>query len=108
MRPGRAERNRPLGTNALRNSLRSSGREDVSVEFVDEIIPRFGETVVMFSHDVAVTENAIARSAQHGLATEVYVRTSGRWVHASWHLDRAPRSTRAGRVGAEPTPRGRP
>jgi hypothetical protein len=30
------------------------------------------------------------QSTQRGRATELFVRTNGRWVHTSWHLDGMP------------------
>jgi hypothetical protein len=51
---------------------------------------RFGETVVMFARYSVVTENTEGRTTRKGRATEVFVRTNGRGVHTSWHLDSEP------------------
>jgi ketosteroid isomerase-like protein len=68
--------------------FRAKGGRFVSVAFDSAMTHRFGDVVVMFSHYTVVTENADKRSTQKGRATEVFVRTNGRWVHTSWHLDR--------------------
>ncbi len=68
--------------------FKESGGRFVSVGFDSATIHRFGEVVVMFARYTLVTENAGKRSTQTGRATEVFVRTNGRWVHTSWHLDR--------------------
>jgi hypothetical protein len=70
--------------------FKAKGGKLVSVSFDSSMTHRFGEAVVMFSHYTVVTENADRRSTQKGRATEVFVRTNGRWVHTSWHLDRDP------------------
>lgn len=70
--------------------FRAGGGRFVSVTFDDEVIHRFGEVVVMFSRYAVVTERAGERETQSGRATEVFVRTNGRWVHTSWHLDVLP------------------
>jgi hypothetical protein len=59
----------------------------VSVSFASTLTHRFGETVVMFSHYAVVTERGGRRQSQKGRATEVFVRSNGRWLHTSWHLD---------------------
>ena len=53
-------------------------------------VVQFGETVVMFSRYSVVTEGEKGRATRNGRATEVFVRTNGRWVHTSWHLDAEP------------------
>jgi hypothetical protein len=67
--------------------FKAGGGKFVSVGFDSAMTHRFGETVVMFSRYSVVTENKEGRRAQKGRATEVFVRTNGRWVHTSWHLD---------------------
>lgn len=68
--------------------FKAKGGRFVSVAFDSAMTHRFGDVVVMFSHYTVVTENEDKRSTQKGRATEVFVRTNGRWVHTSWHLDR--------------------
>ncbi len=68
--------------------FKAKGGKFVSVAFDSAMTHRFGDVVVMFSHYTIVTENLGERSTQRGRATEVFVRTSGKWVHTSWHLDR--------------------
>ncbi len=68
----------------------TGGGKFISVAFDTTLTHRFGEAVVMFSHYTLVTERGGQRSTQHGRATEVFVRSGGRWVHTSWHLDRVP------------------
>jgi hypothetical protein len=78
---------------SLEESLASSadfkakGGKLVSVAFDSTVTHRFGETVVMFSHYSVVTESSSKRQTQKGRATEVFVRSNGRWLHTSWHLD---------------------
>lgn len=67
--------------------FKAGGGRLVSVAFDSATIHRFGEVVVMFSRYTVVTEKGEKRSTQTGRATEVFVRTEGRWVHTSWHLD---------------------
>lgn len=67
--------------------FKATGGKFLSVAFDSAVTHLFGDVVVMFSHYTVVTENAGARSTQKGRATEVFVRTNGRWVHTSWHLD---------------------
>lgn len=68
--------------------FKAKGGRFVSVAFDSAMTHRFGDVVVMFSHYTVVTENEEMRSTRKGRATEVFVRTNGRWVHTSWHLDR--------------------
>jgi hypothetical protein len=75
-------------TMAASADFKAKGGKFVSVAFDSAMTHRFGDVVVMFSHYTVVTENAGSRSTQRGRATEVFVWTSGRWVHTSWHLDR--------------------
>jgi ketosteroid isomerase-like protein len=74
-------------TIAASADFKAKGGKFVSVAFDSAMTHRFGDAVVMFSHYTVVTENADKRSTQKGRATEVFVRTNGRWVHTSWHLD---------------------
>jgi ketosteroid isomerase-like protein len=64
------------------------GGKLVSVRFDSATTHRFGNVAVMFSLYALETESNGARSASHGRATEVFVRTAGRWVHTSWQLER--------------------
>jgi Domain of unknown function (DUF4440) len=77
-------------TIAASAKFRAGGGKFVSVGFDSAMTHRFGETVVMFSRYSVVTENGEGRTTRKGRATEVFVRTNGRWVHTSWHLDSAP------------------
>jgi hypothetical protein len=70
--------------------FKADGGKFVSVAFDSAMTHRFGETVVMFSRYSVVTEQKEARTTRKGRATEVFVRTHGRWVHTSWHLDAQP------------------
>ena len=70
--------------------FKASGGKLVSVSFDSTLTHRFGETIVMFSHYTVVTEGGGERHTQKGRATEVFVRSNGRWVHTSWHLDEEP------------------
>lgn len=58
-----------------------------SVSFDQTTVHRFGDVVVMFSHYVVNMETGGKAATQRGRATEVFVRSAGRWVHTSWHLD---------------------
>ena len=71
-------------------NFKASGGKFVSVSFDSTLTHRFGETVVMFSHYAVVTESGGKRQTQKGRATEVFVRSNGRWLHTSWHLDEVP------------------
>lgn len=77
-------------TIAASAQLKAAGGRFVSVGFDSTTTHRFGETVVMFSHYLVVTEGPEGRTTRKGRATEVFVRTNGRWVHTSWHLDTEP------------------
>lgn len=70
--------------------FKAGGGKFVSVAFDSAMTHRFGETVVMFSRYTVVTEGTNGRTTRKGRATEVFVRTNGRWVHTSWHLDSEP------------------
>lgn len=67
--------------------FKAGGGRLVSVAFDSTIIHRFDQVVVMFSHYAVEMESGGKRSTQKGRATEVFVRSNGRWVHTSWHLD---------------------
>jgi SnoaL-like domain len=67
--------------------FKANGGKLVSVSFDSTLTHRFGETVVMFSHYTVVTASGGQRQTQQGRATEVFVRSNGRWLHTSWHLD---------------------
>jgi hypothetical protein len=70
--------------------FRAGGGRLISVAFDSALTHRFGETVVMFSRYTVITESGGERQTTKGKATEVFVRTRGRWVHTSWHLDEDP------------------
>ncbi len=71
-------------------AFRASGGRFVSVAFDSSTVHRFGETVVMFSrYHVTTTKGGVPQELR-GRATEVFVRSDGRWVHTSWHLDATP------------------
>jgi hypothetical protein len=67
--------------------FKANGGKLGSVSFDSTLTHRFGATVVMFSHFTVVTESGGRRQTQKGRATEVFVRSNGRWLHTSWHLD---------------------
>jgi hypothetical protein len=67
--------------------FKANGGKLVSVSFDSTLTHRFGATVVMFSHYTVVTESRGQRKAEKGRATEVFVRSNGRWLHTSWHHD---------------------
>jgi hypothetical protein len=67
--------------------FKANGGKLVSVSFDSTLTHRFGETVVMFSHYTVDMESGGKRQTLKGRATEVFVRSNGRWLHTSWHLD---------------------
>lgn len=67
--------------------FRAGGGKLNSVSFDSTTIHRFGDVVVMFSHYHLRFVSAGKPVDQRGRATEVFVKSSGRWVHTSWHLD---------------------
>jgi hypothetical protein len=77
-------------TLAASAGYKASGARFVSVAFDNKVTHHFGNTVVMFSRYSVITENKGERRTQTGHATEVFVRSGGRWVHTSWQLDVAP------------------
>jgi len=62
----------------------------VSVRFDNGVTHRFGDVAVMFSVYTTVVESGGKRETRRGRATEVFVRSKGRWVHTSWQLDKSP------------------
>lgn len=66
---------------------KASGGRLLSAAFDSTTIHRIGDVIVMFSHYALEMENSGTRATQRGLATEVFVKHNGRWVHTSWHLD---------------------
>ena len=70
--------------------FKADGGRFVSVAFDSSMIHRFGDAVVMFSHYRVITAGRQGERTQKGRATEVFVRSNGRWVHTSWHLDAEP------------------
>jgi hypothetical protein len=70
--------------------FKADGGRFVSVAFDSSMIHRFGDAVVMFSHYTVITVGSQGQRTQKGRATEVFVRSNGRWVHTSWHLDAEP------------------
>ncbi len=67
--------------------FKAKGGKLMSVSFDSTQTHRFGGTVVMFSHYAVVTGSGGKPQTQKGRATEVFVRSNGRWLHTSWHLD---------------------
>ena len=70
--------------------FKADGGRFISVAFDSSMIHRFGDAVVMFSHYRVITGGSQGERTQKGRATEVFVRSNGRWVHTSWHLDVEP------------------
>src|SRR4051812_48127476 len=68
-------------------AFKASGGKFVSVTFDSTTHHCFGDVVVMFPRYAVVTEQGGKQSTQAGRATEVFVKSSGRWVHTSWQLD---------------------
>lgn len=87
MGPGEADWQSLDETLAASAQFKASGGRLVSVTFDSSTVHRLGDVVVMFSRYTVVTENAGQQSTLAGRATEVFVRSTGRWVHTSWHLD---------------------
>ena len=67
--------------------FKASGGSLVSVDFDNTTIHRFGDVVVMFSSYHVITSRAGQEAHSTGRGTEVFVRSDGRWVHTSWHLE---------------------
>lgn len=67
--------------------FKANGGSFVSVTFDSNLVHRFGDVVVMFSHYRVVMSGGGKEAAQAGRATEVFVLHQGKWVHTSWHLD---------------------
>jgi ketosteroid isomerase-like protein len=61
-----------------------------ALEFADTQAHGFGDVVVLFSRYAAVATSGGKTELQRGRATEIFVRTGGRWVQTSWHLDVTP------------------
>jgi ketosteroid isomerase-like protein len=68
----------------------ATGAQLERVAFDSMQVHRFGDVVVLFSHYVVETRRDGRTGIQKGRATEVFVRTGGRWVHTSWQLDVLP------------------
>ena len=68
-------------------AFRAGGGKLLTISFDANVVHRFGDVVVLFSHYSLVTESGGKRQPRSGQVTEVFVRQNGRWVHTSWHLD---------------------
>ena len=67
--------------------FKAKGNTLVSVNFDTTVVHSFGAVALMFSTYAVKTKNNGQESTQAGHVTEVFVRSGGRWVHTSWHLD---------------------
>jgi hypothetical protein len=65
----------------------ASGGRLVSIEFPRTLGHRFGGAIILFSEYRATLQLDGATRVVDGRATEVFIRSGGRWVHTSWHLD---------------------
>ncbi len=65
----------------------AAGSRLMDVAFPLTVPHRFGATVVLFSEYRVLLAAGDDVRAQQGRPTEVFVRSGGRWVHTSWHLD---------------------
>lgn len=72
---------------ASRGFAASGGRLE-RLAFPETRAQRFGDVVVLYSvYEIGIVDGAGKASTMRGRATEVFVRSDGRWLHPGWHLD---------------------
>ena len=59
----------------------------VKVEFPKTEIQLFGDVAIMYYTYVFETAMGNRSATDAGRGTEIFVRRSGRWIDAGWHLD---------------------
>ena len=64
----------------------ASGGKLVTLEFPSTQIQAYGNTVILYSSYVMGLQSGGATTTEHGMATEIFVRRNGTWVHTGWQL----------------------
>lgn len=64
-----------------------SGAKLVRLEFPETDIQMYGQTAILYSKFILVTERGGKQQQQAGRATETFVFRGDKWVNPGWHLD---------------------
>lgn len=64
----------------------ASGGKLVRLEFPSTQIQAYGNTVILYSSYVMDLQVSGQTQTEHGMATEIFVRRGGAWVHTGWQL----------------------
>lgn len=64
----------------------ASGGKLARLEFPSTQFQAYGNTVILYSSYVMELQSRGATTTEHGMATEIFVRRNGAWVHTGWQL----------------------
>ena len=64
----------------------ASGGKLTRLEFPSTQIQAYGNTVILYSSYVMELHSGGATTTERGMATEIFVRRNGEWVHTGWQL----------------------
>jgi hypothetical protein len=64
----------------------ASGGKLTRLEFPSTQIQAYGNTVILYSSYVMELQSSGATTTERGMATEIFVRRNGEWVHTGWQL----------------------
>lgn len=64
----------------------ASGGKLTRLEFPSTQIQAYGNTVILYSSYVMELQTGGATTTERGMATEIFVRRNGEWVHTGWQL----------------------
>ena len=64
----------------------ASGGKLTRLEFPSTQVQAYGNTVILYSSYVMELQSGGATTSERGMATEIFVRRNGEWVHTGWQL----------------------
>jgi hypothetical protein len=64
----------------------ASGGKLVRLEFPTTQVQAYGNTVILYSSYVMELQSGGGTTTEHGMATEIFLRRNGAWVHTGWQL----------------------
>lgn len=64
----------------------ASGGKLTRLEFPSTQIQAYGNTAILYSSYVMELQTGGATTTERGMATEIFVRRNGEWVHTGWQL----------------------